>query len=47
MTVGGPGEIRTRNQQIKRSRSFLKPYINQWPKSQKRPWDWVCDCCSL
>jgi len=29
---GGSGEIRTRDQRIKRSRGSSKSYINQWDK---------------
>jgi hypothetical protein len=32
---GGSGEIRTRDQRIKRSHWFSKPYINQWSKAPK------------
>ena len=33
--IGGSGEIRTRDQRIKRSHCSSKLYINQWPKGQK------------
>ena len=33
--LGGSGEIRTRDQRIKRSRDSSKPYINQWSKGPK------------
>ena len=40
--AGGSGEIRTRDQRIKRSRGSSKPYINQWPKGPKI--DCAIDC---
>ena len=33
--TGGSGEIRTRDQRIKRSRGSSKPHVNQWSKGPK------------
>ena len=40
--AGGSGEIRTRDQRIKRSRGSSKPYINQWSKRQNN--DCAIEC---
>ena len=40
--TGGSGEIRTRDQRIKRSRGSLKSYINQWSKRPKN--ECAIDC---
>jgi len=40
--TGGSGEIRTRDQRIKRSRGSSKLYINQWPIRLKN--DCAIDC---
>jgi hypothetical protein len=40
--LGGSGEIRTRDQRIKRSRGSSKPYINQWAKQPKN--DCAIEC---
>ena len=40
--TGGSGEIRTRDQRIKRSRGSSKPLINQWPQGSKN--DCAIEC---
>ena len=40
--TGGSGEIRTRDQRIKRSRASSKPHINQWSQGPKN--DCAIEC---
>ena len=40
--LGGSGEIRTRDQGIKKSRGPSKPYVNQWSKGPKN--DCAIEC---